>query len=128
RWWLPSLRSLHHSRTATGERILVELALPAEATEQYGCPARATLEIVLPNAEPAIYLDLQWFEKPASRLPEALWLSFTPRDTIAKGWALEKLGQHIAPLDVVRDGNRRLHAVTAAEDAHAGEHLSVHTP
>jgi len=127
RWWLPSLSSLHHTRTATGERILVELALPAEATERYGCPAKATLEIVLPDAEPAAYLDLQWFEKPASRLPEALWLSFAPRDTVAKGWTLEKLGQKIAPLEVVRDGNRRLHAVEAAEYHNADEYLRLDT-
>jgi hypothetical protein len=128
RWWLPSLSGLHHTRTATGERILVELALPAAATERYGCPARATLEIVLPDAEPAVYLDLQWFEKPASRLPEALWLSFAPRDSVAKGWMLEKLGQKIAPLEVVRDGNRRLHAVEAAEYQNAGEYLRLDTP
>jgi hypothetical protein len=127
RWWLPSLCGLHHTRSATGERILVELALPAEATERYGCPARATLEIELPDDEPAIYFDLQWFEKPASRLPEALWLSFMPCDTVAKGWALEKMGQKIAPLEVVRDGNRRLHAVAAAEYQNAGEYLRLET-
>jgi hypothetical protein len=127
RWWLPSLCGLYHTSTADGERILVELALPAEATERYGCPAKATLEIVLPNAERAAYMDLQWFEKPASRLPEALWLSFMPRGTLPKGWTLEKLGQPIAPLDVVRDGNRRLHAVQAVEYRHAGDALRLDT-
>jgi hypothetical protein len=127
RWWLPSLRSLQHTRTATGERILIELVLPAEATTRYGCPASAMLEIELPDAEPAAYLDLQWFEKPASRLPEALWLSFMPRDTVAKGWTLEKMGQKIAPLDVVRDGNRRLHAVAAAEYQDADNYLRLDT-
>jgi len=127
RWWLPSLSDLQHTRTATGERVLVELALPAEATGRYGCPARATLEITLPDAEPAIYFDLQWFEKPASRLPEALWLSFVSRGTVAKGWRLEKMGQKIAPLEVVRDGNRRLHAVEAAEYQNADEYLRLDT-
>src|SRR5215212_4667173 len=127
RWWLPSLSDLHHSHTATGERILVELKLPAEATERYGCPAMATLEILLPDAEPAIYLDLQWFEKPASRLPEALWLSFMPRNTVGKGWMLEKIGQKISPLEVVRDGNRRLHAVTAADYQNADDYLQLET-
>jgi hypothetical protein len=127
RWWLPSLIGLHHSRSTTGERILAELALPAEATERYGCPAKATLEIELPDAEPAIYLDLQWFEKPANRLPEALWLSFMPSGIGATGWTLEKMGQQISPLEVVRDGNRRLHAVTAAEYRNAGDYLRLET-
>ncbi|MEO7912748.1 MAG: DUF5054 domain-containing protein [Roseiflexaceae bacterium] len=127
RWWLPNLSGLHHSRTAVGEQILIELALPTEATERYGCPAMATLEITLPDAEPALYFDLQWFEKPASRLPEALWLSFMPRAAVAKGWTLEKMGQRIAPLEVVRDGNRRLHAVEAAEYHDADDYLRLDT-
>jgi hypothetical protein len=127
RWWLPSLAGRYRTRAADGERILAELTLPAAATERYGCPAKATLEIRLPDAEPVVYLELQWFEKPASRLPEALWLSFMPRDTLAKGWALEKLGQQIDPLDVVRDGNRRLHAVAAAEYRHAGDSMRLET-
>jgi len=127
RWWLPRLSGLSHTRSATGERILVELELPEQATERYGCPASATLEITLPDAEPAVYLDLQWFAKPASRLPEALWLSFSPRNTVAKGWTLEKMGQNISPLDVVRDGNRRLHAVEAVAYQHAADYLRLDT-
>jgi hypothetical protein len=127
RWWLPSLCGLHHSRTATGECILVELALPTEATERYGSPAKATLEITLPDAEPVVYVDLQWFNKPASRLPEALWLSFVPRDTVSQGWRLEKLGQKIDPLDVVRDGNRRLHAAAAAAYRQGDDYLRIDT-
>lgn len=111
RWWLPRLAGLHHGRAAAGDRILAELELPAEASERYGAPRAATLEIELPDAEPVIYLTLQWFDKPASRLPEALWLTFAPPGLQPRGWTLDKLGQPIDPLEVVRDGNRRLHAV-----------------
>jgi hypothetical protein len=44
-------------------------------------------------------------------LPEALWLSFAPRIANPRGWSLDKLGQRVSPLDVIRDGNRKLHAV-----------------
>jgi hypothetical protein len=90
---------------------VAELELPAAAHARYGCPRLATIEIELPDAEPAMYLTLQWFDKPACRLPEARWLSFAPARAEPHGWALENLGQSIAPLEVVRGGNRRLHAV-----------------
>ena len=41
-------------------------------------PAKMYLELVLPKAEPVIRLNFYWFQKPAMRLPEALWLSFHP--------------------------------------------------
>ena len=39
-------------------------------------PEKMYLELVLPKAEPVIQLNFYWFQKPAMRLPEALWLSF----------------------------------------------------
>jgi hypothetical protein len=48
-----------------------------------------------------------------------------PPNIVAKGWQLEKMGQKISPLEVVRDGNRRLHAVEAMEYRNAGEYLRL---
>lgn len=127
RWWLPQVTDLYHERAAGGERVLVQMAMPAEATGRFGCPRLAMLEIVLPDDQPALYLDLQWFEKPASRLPEALWLSFSPPGLLARGWVLEKMGQPIAPREVVRDGNRHLHAVESVEYRGARAHLRLET-
>ena len=70
------------------------------------------LEIVLPKAEPVIHLNFSWFQKPATRLPEALWLSFHPIAPDPAGWMLEKSGEPVSPLDVVRSGNRHMHAVS----------------
>ena len=127
RWWLPRLTGLWHTRLAAGERILVELAMPAEATERFGCPRLVTLAIELPDAEPAAYLDLSWFEKPACRLPEALWLSFSPPAVDVDGWLLEKMGRPIAPREVVHNGSRRLHAVEAIRYRNLREHLRIET-
>ena len=44
-------------------------------------------------------------------MPEALWFSFVPPVDNANIWKLEKLGQLISPLEVVKDGNRNLHGV-----------------
>ena len=47
----------------------------------------------------------------ANRLPEALWCSFEPVVAEPDRWRLDKLGQLVSPLDVVRRGGRGLHAV-----------------
>jgi hypothetical protein len=69
------------------------------------------VELDLPKREPSLRFNLQWFQKPASRLPEAFWFSFSPRLESARGWMMEKMGKLISPLDVVCNGNRKLHAV-----------------
>jgi hypothetical protein len=58
-----------------------------------------------------IDVTLRWAEKPANRLPEALWWSFTPVVAEPERWTMDKLGQPVSPLDVVRCGGRSLHAV-----------------
>jgi hypothetical protein len=61
-------------------------------------------------------------------LPEALWLSFVPRIADPRGWSLDKLGQRVSPLDVIRDGNRKLHAVDAGVFyREAARQLSIET-
>jgi hypothetical protein len=75
-------------------------------------PQKMYLEIMLPKAEPVIYLNFSWFQKPATRLPEALWLSFRPIASDPKGWMLEKSGEPVAPSDVVQSGNRHMHALS----------------
>ena len=34
------------------------------------------LEWFFPDDAPAAHLSMQWLDKPANRMPEALWLSF----------------------------------------------------
>ncbi len=126
--WLPRLAGLYERRSAGGYEFLLELSMPGECTSIYGCPAAVTLELRLPDGEPAIHATLQWFDKPAGRLPEALWLSFVPRIADPGGWSLDKLGQRVSPLDVIRDGNRKLHAVDSGVFYHdEASQLSIET-
>ncbi|MCB9207344.1 MAG: DUF5054 domain-containing protein [Ignavibacteriales bacterium] len=58
----------------------------------------------------SIEIELQWFDKPANRLPEALWFSFIPK--VSSGsWYLDKMGLDIDPKDIVKNGNRKLHGI-----------------
>ena len=128
RWWLPRLVGTWHRCDGVGDYLLAELEFPPEAVANYGCPGVATLEITLPADARAVHWQVQWFEKAACRLPEALWFSFAPVGAAARGWELQKMGQQIAPDDVVRDGNRHLHAVEAVRYADERGSLRLDTP
>ena len=113
--WLPALEDLQAEEDEQGHRLLARLAIHDAGALRSGraaFPQAMYLEIVLPNAAPEVQLNFSWFQKPATRLPEALWLSFQPIAPDPAGWTLEKTGEALSPLEVVLSGNRHLHAVS----------------
>ena len=70
-------------------------------------PQDMTLEIQ--EKEDCIELDLTIRNKPANRLPEAYWFSFNAEDIVRL--SLDKMGQKVNPADVVKGGNRQMHAI-----------------
>ena len=112
--WTPTSKNQWVSRDATQHRIVTELAIEDQAALSGGLvawPQAIWMEMVLPDAEPVIELTLATFGKVASRMPEAMWLSFLPQADDAK-WTLTKVDQEVDPMDVVRGGGRRMHAIT----------------
>jgi hypothetical protein len=83
---------------------------PAPAVTAW--PADLYLEMVLPKAEPLIHVNLTWFGKRANRLPEAMWLTFNPIAPKPENWMLSKVEGQVSPADVVRGGNRHMHALS----------------
>lgn len=113
--WLPSLVELREEKDCKGHRLLGRLEIHDPAALQSGraaFPQQMYLEMHLPDNEPVIHLKFYSFQKPATRLPEAMWLSFNPIVPNQKGWMLEKSGEGVSPFDVVRGGGRQMHAVT----------------
>jgi len=99
--------------TADTRSILVEQEVVDEqGLVVPGCPRSLTTEYQLSSKGPMLEINLQWFEKPATRLPEALWFSFVPRVDPQGQWWMDKMGQDVDPGDVVKDGGHKLHAVT----------------
>ena len=112
--WHPEPLATDVEETAEAHRIVVSLQFKDEEAFSSGraaFPRHVFVELVLPKAKPVIQLQLSWFGKPATRMPEALWLTFNPTVEDVKGWKLEKSGDWIAPFDVVASGNRHMHCV-----------------
>jgi len=113
--WLPSLVDLRSEENEQGHRILASLAIHDPESIQSGraaFPQKMYLELSLPKAEPVVHLNFYWFQKPATRLPEALWLTFNPIVSSQRGWTMDKSGESVSPFDVVPSGNRHMHAVS----------------
>ena len=115
--WQPSLASLKVEENGEKHRALAQLEIrDAEALEsgRAAYPRRMFLEIVLPKSEPVVFLNFYWFQKAATRLPEALWLTFRPIAPAEQGWIMDKCSEEISPLDVVSSGGRHMHSVGTA--------------
>jgi len=117
RVWLPALTNCWAGKAASGHRVLAELRIRDAEAERVGLvawPQKLYLEMLFPDAEPSAQINFSWFGKAANRLPEAMWLSFLPQAPDPQGWRLEKVDRWMSPLDVVRGGNRHMHAVSNA--------------
>ena len=98
--WAPTHADVH----AFDHEIVVHMQPPVDLVTKHGVPAQLILRICPTETE--FYMDFQWFDKPANRAPEALWLRFactTPLQFISK------LGVQIDPRTVRRGGNRGMH-------------------
>lgn len=104
-FWYPRLQGVYQH--ASENKVLVKMQMPED--RPYGCPERA--EYVLEAQDRSLLIDFCWFDKNATRLPEAMWLTFRPRVDTPKNWVMMKIGQPVSPLDVVRNGNRKLHSI-----------------
>jgi hypothetical protein len=114
RTWLPVLADCRHASDTQGHTLLAQIKIDdaeAEKTGRVAWPQRMYLELTLPDAEPTVEIGFSWFSKPATRMPEALWLTFQPPFSDPHGWLLGKSGQLVSPFAVVKNGNRAMHAV-----------------
>ncbi|MBE0698559.1 MAG: DUF5054 domain-containing protein, partial [Anaerolineaceae bacterium] len=98
-------------RDGDADRLLLLFDMPQESWQVYGAPKKLSLGISGCQQSAELKFLLQWFDKPASRLPEAIWFSFEPKVKQPREWKMDKLGQWISPYEVIRNGNRHLHAV-----------------
>lgn len=113
--WYPSVRNSEKSSIPEGERLLVESAIVDPAAIQAGYaapPSRFLMELFAPHHENKLHINVSWFDKRATRMPESLWLTFKPRVTSPQNWRFDKCGEIFSPFEVAAAGGRRMHAVS----------------
>jgi hypothetical protein len=115
REWGASLKDLQAGEDEKCTQLLARIEINDPAALQSGraaFPQEMYLDIQVSKTEPVLDLQFSWFNKRATRLPEALWLTFHPIAPNPNGWVLEKSGEPVSPFDVVRSGNRHMHALS----------------
>ncbi len=125
RIWLPGSATVQVEEKPDAHRILIEPRFMDDEAFQAGrasFPQRVYVELLLPKSEAAIHVNLMWFQKPATRLPEALWLTFNPKTSDPKGWMLDKSNESVGPFEVALSGNRHMHALTRGFEYRDGAH------
>ncbi|OPH49324.1 glycoside hydrolase [Paenibacillus ferrarius] len=111
RLYQPTLVGLRWYETQEADLVVAALKLPQQAEEIYGAPANLEILYKFFKDSHTIGIDLFWSGKEACRLPEASWFSITPVVDDPTRWVMDKMGQRISPLHIVKDGNRNLHGI-----------------
>ena len=112
---------LDRIRTGTSDEFLVALDMPEEAFTKYGAPRQVFVNFEFHDA--AIDITFTCWNKTATRLPEALWLSFIPLLPPDASLRLDKLGEWVDPTHVVKNGSAHLHGVQAGVKVPCCRHL-----
>ena len=89
-------------------KVLVNLVIDERASEKFGAPRTYT---ICYDFDEDIDITFSWFDKDANRLPESLWLGINLKVNNTSRYKLNKMGTWVSPLDVVKNGNRNLHAI-----------------
>ena len=123
--WHPQLVDVQVEETDSAHRLVISLQIKDDGAFQSGraaFPRQVFLELLMLKAAPEIDLRFSSFGKPATRMPEALWLTFNPIVDEEKGWSLNKSGEWISPFDVVASGNRHMHSLQQGFRCDSGAH------
>lgn len=116
-----------YSLTATqqeGDTLRLWLIAPERAGERFGAPRTATVTYTFGED---ILIELQWFDKDESRIPEGLFFGFGLGYEKGGAFKIEKLGLPVDPYNVREGGNRKLHASPVIEGGN-GTVRSLHAP
>ncbi|GHU62252.1 hypothetical protein FACS189445_5090 [Spirochaetia bacterium] len=109
------VRALYRTKNSSPDFDEVTVSLGVSAKDPRGAPQKLSIRYRAYTDPVRLEVTLDWFDKEATRLPEAMWLSFNFNTAIPGRWRFSKLGALIDPLNVVRGGNRSYHGIEWAE-------------
>ena len=109
----PTMTGLWVDDAAAPATLVVAMAMPALQVGAYGAPATLWLSVTANATDGSLGLDLQAFNKTATRLGEAHFFSFLPLPLAGskRVWLMDKIGTWIDPLDTVGRGSVHQHGV-----------------
>lgn len=125
--WMPEQSQCEFRETEQNWQLRVSSKFDPQPIQKFGCPGQFITVWTFDKYAPNIDIEVQWFDKQACRVAEAVWWSFQPNVAHRNGWRINKLGSWIDPLNVIRDGNKKLHGTSAVSYKDDQHHLLVET-
>ncbi len=110
---LPVIQSSYIKNDSEGTTLLLRAVFKSGVAAVYGLPEENWIEIAFPKRKKEIRYTLQWFDKEASRLPDAYWFSMGFVPEISRTGIMDKLGRQVSPMLVVEKGGRYLHGINS---------------
>jgi len=107
----PYIVNISKKDKVNSSEVLIILKFSNHVSDLYGAPKNVSIKYTFYKNKSDIDIELDWYEKDANRLPEALWFSFNIPTNNPNLWEIDKVGRLISPMNVVKGGNRNLHAV-----------------
>ena len=105
-----SVEACQTRSTPDGKEILCKLTFDENPLINADVlPAEVYTRYTLARDRKSADMELTLMNKPANRLPEAYWYSFRPENVVKI--FVEKLGERIDVMDVVKGGNRQMHGL-----------------
>ena len=118
----PLLRSFYTEQTSSYLRLLVNATFADPLyVDQAGAPAQLWIDYEVDAKLSRVSIQLSWFNKTSTRLPEALWLTFnsTQAGSEADVFRVNKLGVSVDPRLVLNNGSSHLHgSAYASQNSH----------
>lgn len=112
-YWDVSMQDLFKSKEGCSFILHLQMSDPTSMSN-YGAPAVIYVKYtgnVVSKQMSSIDVELQWFQKPPTRMPESIYFMFRPISNPKLSWKLHKVGQFIDPLNVILNGSQILHAI-----------------
>ena len=121
---------VRHDGASDSVVIVLALRFRSELHLAYGAPEGGTVELSFGKTEPRIEVRFDLFNKTATRMPEACFVSFNPLYGASDGgWAMDSLGTMIAPQEVADGAAKGLHGIeTGVRYAASRSALAIGSP
>lgn len=109
KFWYPTLAEIWQ-KDNNHCQFLFKLTMEPETFIKYGAPQYLWESVNVQKSQ--VEIELQWFEKTSTRLPEASFFSFEPfPQNNNHEWKMDKLGELVSPNQVILNGSQAQHGV-----------------
>ncbi|MGL6174548.1 MAG: DUF5054 domain-containing protein [Cellulosilyticaceae bacterium] len=109
--YVPFVKRMYRESNQGKEQIYVELGMNPVLYRENGAPQDMMIVYSFDRNQAVVEIEVVWMNKPANRLPEAIWFAVCPQIKNPNHLRVNKLGSEVNIQEVVYGGNRNMHCI-----------------